>query len=203
MLGWSISARACRSASNRAITCLVSIPHLMSLQRHLAPDGLFLLRLVHHAHAAAADLPYDAVGSDPAPDDPIGVSELQPIDGDLPLTHSLAVLGRGTLECATGGGLTLLVRGDEGLHLVAKLRAVGEGLQKCGSVRRLELERRPDESLDPTLTFGLVHGLFLSFGVSVPDRSRRAPCRRIIEIVASSNRTLPHQIRSPEWSVLQ
>ncbi len=29
MLGWSIIASACRSASNRAITCRVSIPNLM------------------------------------------------------------------------------------------------------------------------------------------------------------------------------
>ena len=29
MLGWSISARAWRSASNRATTCAVSIPGLM------------------------------------------------------------------------------------------------------------------------------------------------------------------------------
>src|SRR5262245_5352237 len=31
MLGWSISARACRSASKRAMTCFESIPALMSL----------------------------------------------------------------------------------------------------------------------------------------------------------------------------
>jgi hypothetical protein len=31
MLGWSIIASACRSASNRATTCLVSMPSLMTL----------------------------------------------------------------------------------------------------------------------------------------------------------------------------
>ena len=40
MFGWSISASACRSASNRAITCRVSIPGLMIFERDPALDRL-------------------------------------------------------------------------------------------------------------------------------------------------------------------
>ena len=39
MLGWSISARACRSASNRAITCRVSMPGLMTFRATLRRTG--------------------------------------------------------------------------------------------------------------------------------------------------------------------
>ena len=56
MFGWSISARACRSASNRAMTCLRVHARLDELQRHLALDRLGLLGHVDGAHAALADL---------------------------------------------------------------------------------------------------------------------------------------------------
>ncbi len=39
MFGWSIMARACRSASNRATTCRVSIPGLMTLRATLRRTG--------------------------------------------------------------------------------------------------------------------------------------------------------------------
>ena len=39
MLGWSISARACRSASNRAMTWRLSMPALMSLSATLRCTG--------------------------------------------------------------------------------------------------------------------------------------------------------------------
>ena len=39
MLGWSIMARACRSASKRAMTCRVSMPGLMTLRATLRWTG--------------------------------------------------------------------------------------------------------------------------------------------------------------------
>ena len=39
MLGWSIRARACRSASKRAITCRVSMPGLMIFRATLRRTG--------------------------------------------------------------------------------------------------------------------------------------------------------------------
>ena len=56
MLGWSIMARACRSASKRAITCLVSMPSLMIFRATLRRTGSCLLGHVDHADAAFADL---------------------------------------------------------------------------------------------------------------------------------------------------
>ena len=64
MLGWSISARAWRSASNRAMTCLRVHARLDDLQRHLAADGLRLLGHVDDAHAPFADLLQQLVGAD-------------------------------------------------------------------------------------------------------------------------------------------
>ncbi len=39
MFGWSIRARACRSASNRAITSRVSMPGLMTLSATVRRTG--------------------------------------------------------------------------------------------------------------------------------------------------------------------
>ena len=64
MFGWSIRARACRSASKRAMTCRVSMPGLMILRRHLAADGLLLLGHEDHAEAAFADLLQQLVRAD-------------------------------------------------------------------------------------------------------------------------------------------
>ena len=55
MLGWSIRARACRSASNRASTCLRVHPRLDQLDRDLPLDRLGLLGHPDRAHAALAD----------------------------------------------------------------------------------------------------------------------------------------------------
>ena len=67
MFGWSMSARACRSASNRAITCRVSMPGLDDLEGHLALDRLALLGHVHHPETALADLLQQLVSPDPHP----------------------------------------------------------------------------------------------------------------------------------------
>ena len=56
MFGWSIMARACRSASKRAIDLPGVHAGLDDLQGDLAPDRLLLLGHVHDAHAALADL---------------------------------------------------------------------------------------------------------------------------------------------------
>ena len=56
MLGWSISARACRSASKRARTCRLVHARLDDLERDLRLDRLGLLGHVDDAHAPFADL---------------------------------------------------------------------------------------------------------------------------------------------------
>ena len=67
MFGWSISARACRSASNRAMHLAGVHPGLDDLQRDLAADRLVLLGHVDDAHAALADLLEQLVRPDPRP----------------------------------------------------------------------------------------------------------------------------------------
>ena len=64
MFGWSIIARACRSASKRAMTWWLSMPGLMILRRDLAADRLLLLGHVDDAHAAFADLLEQLVRAD-------------------------------------------------------------------------------------------------------------------------------------------
>ena len=66
MLGWSISARACRSASKRAITWRVSMPGLMIFRATLRRTGCGLLGHEDGAHAAFADLLQQLVGADQA-----------------------------------------------------------------------------------------------------------------------------------------
>ena len=64
MFGWSIRARAWRSASKRAMTCVGVHAGLDDLQGHPAADGLFLLGHEDGAHAALADLLEQLVGAD-------------------------------------------------------------------------------------------------------------------------------------------
>ena len=64
MLGWSIIARAWRSASKRATTCLVSMPGLMIFRATLRRTGCGLLGDVDDAHAPLADLLPQLVGAD-------------------------------------------------------------------------------------------------------------------------------------------
>ena len=71
MLGWSIRARACRSASKRATTCAVSMPGLMIFSATLRRTGLLLLGDVDDAHAPLADLLQQLVRADP-PTWPLG-----------------------------------------------------------------------------------------------------------------------------------
>ena len=64
MLGWSIKASACRSASNRASTARESMPHLDQLERHLPLDRFGLLGPVDGAHPPLAEEADDTVGTD-------------------------------------------------------------------------------------------------------------------------------------------
>ena len=64
MFGWSIIARACRSASKRAITSRVSMPGLMIFRATLRRTGSRLLGHVDHAHPAFADLLQELVRPD-------------------------------------------------------------------------------------------------------------------------------------------
>ena len=56
MLGWSIKASACRSASKRASTCLLSMPGLMILSATSRLTGSVCWAMSDGAHAAFADL---------------------------------------------------------------------------------------------------------------------------------------------------
>ena len=62
--GWSMSARACRSASKRATTCRVSMPGLMTFRATRRRTGCSLLGHEDQAHAAFADLLQQLVGAD-------------------------------------------------------------------------------------------------------------------------------------------
>ena len=64
MFWWSIIARACRSASKRAMTCAAVHAGLDDLERDLAADRLLLLGHVDDAHAAFADLLQQLVRAD-------------------------------------------------------------------------------------------------------------------------------------------
>ena len=64
MLGWSISARACRSASKRAMTWRRVHARLDDLEGDLALDRLGLLGHPDRAHAAFADLLQQLVRAD-------------------------------------------------------------------------------------------------------------------------------------------
>ena len=64
MLGWSIRARACRSASNRASTWRLSMPALMILSATMRRTGCGLLGHVDRAHAPFADRLQQLVGAD-------------------------------------------------------------------------------------------------------------------------------------------
>ena len=55
MFGWSIRARAWRSASKRAMTCAVSMPALMTFRATLRRTGFCLLGQEDGAHAPLAD----------------------------------------------------------------------------------------------------------------------------------------------------
>ena len=64
MFGWSIIARACRSASKRAMTWWLSMPGLMILSATLRRTGSLLLGHVDDAHAPFADLLEQLVRAD-------------------------------------------------------------------------------------------------------------------------------------------
>ena len=64
MLTWSISARACRSASKRAMTWRLSMPGLMTFRATLRRTGCGLLGHVDGAHAPLADLLQQLVRAD-------------------------------------------------------------------------------------------------------------------------------------------
>ena len=64
MFWWSIIARACRSASKRAMTWRLSMPGLMILSATRRRTGSLLLGHVDDAHAALADLLEELVRPD-------------------------------------------------------------------------------------------------------------------------------------------
>ena len=64
MFGWSMIARACRSASKRATTCRVSMPGLSTFSATLRRTGCGLLGHEDHAEAALADLLQQLVRAD-------------------------------------------------------------------------------------------------------------------------------------------
>ena len=134
---WSISARAWRSASNRAMTWAVSIPGLMTLSATCAPDGRLLLGHEDDAHAALADRLQQLVRPD---------ASARPL-GDRPGRRPA---GRGAgdrsprmLE-STAPGLDRVDRADrptargaaEGLDAAAEFGVAGAGVLEVGGALR-------------------------------------------------------------------
>ena len=110
MLGWSIRARACRSASNRATTSLRVHPRLDDLQGDFAADGFSLLGHVDHAHAAFADLLQELIAAD----------------------HRAGALGHG--GHVKGGGDAAWRRFEEARLFVVHPQEHGDAVEECGIV---------------------------------------------------------------------
>ena len=90
MFGWSIIARACRSASKRAMTCRRVHARLDDLEGHAAADRLRLLGHVDDAHAPFADLLEQLVRADHRAGAFLGRRRL--IDGGRPAAEELSSL---------------------------------------------------------------------------------------------------------------
>ena len=135
MFGWSISASAWRSASNRAITCFVSIPGLMILSATLRRTGLHLLGHVDHAHAAFADRFEQLVRAD----DRAGTFVPRR------LLDRGARISRGRFEEL----LDLRIGGQQLLNLASELSIIAASLVKVPRtlLGRLDGECRPEDGL--------------------------------------------------------
>ena len=132
MLGWSIIARAWRSASKRATTCLVSIPGLMTFRATLRRTGCDLLGDVDDAHAAFADLLPQLVGAD---DVTRALGEARRFDRDRRWRH-------GELEEAARLGIA----GEESLDAPPQLGIAASLIQEGRpGVPVLDLEGRKED----------------------------------------------------------
>ena len=100
MFGWSIRASACRSASNRATTCRVSIPGLITFRATCRRTGSVLLGHEDDAHPALADLLQQLVRADrPCP----GASAWRSATGRRPaVAAGPRPVGPGTLPARRG-----------------------------------------------------------------------------------------------------
>ena len=135
MLGWSIIARAWRSASKRAMTCLVSMPGLMIFRATLRRTGCDLLGDVDDAHAPLADLLHQLVGAD---DRARALREARRFDRERRRR-------RGGLEEAARLG----IEGEEPLDAAPQL-GIAAGLVQVGraGLRPLDLEGRQEDLFD-------------------------------------------------------
>ena len=141
MFGWSIIASACRSASKRAITCLVSIPSLMIFSATRRRTGSLLLGHPDHAEAAFADPLEELVRADLVAG-LLGERVLPADPGRAPQwdrTDARGNVERGgdrVNRPVRGGGhetARRIVSGQEGFHAGAQSRVrCRTARQKCG-----------------------------------------------------------------------
>ena len=155
MLGWSIIARACRSASKRAITCRVSMPGLMIFSATRRSTGSFLLGHVDHAHAPFADLLQQLVGADLR----AGLFE-----------GGLVERGKEGVGGCVHDAAPAVVGLQQTFHLPPQLRIAVASAVQVGLplVRRLDLNR---------CTENRVHARFFAHR-STPDLTFQLPMRR-------------------------
>ena len=140
MLGWSIIARAWRSAAKRAMTCALSMPGLISLERNASSDGLVLLGEEDDAHAALAEGLEDLVG----PDAVAGLLEDRPGGCDR-------CGGKVEEAVAAGDGVV----GEESFDLGAELGiAVAGGAEEGVACFGVDLPRLVEEVADALPAFG-------------------------------------------------
>ena len=169
MLGWSIRARACRSASNRAMTCRESIPALMSLTATSRLTGSVCW----------------AIQTVPMPPSPICSSSLY---GPMTAPGASATMlvrrhpelpggrrfGRGFLQEAAGA----FVEPQQVLHLLAQFRLPGAGLVQVGlALGRVFLLQCGDEDV------ALGHGSPASRGCCPSVRNPPADRANFLRIV--------------------
>src|SRR5215467_4592784 len=117
MFAWSIRASACRSASNRASTYLLSMPALISLSatRRLTGSVCWAIQTL------------------PMPPSPIGSISLY---GPMSTPGASPGAGRGLLQETAGA----LVEAQQLLHLPAQVRLAGAGaVQKVPALVRVFL----------------------------------------------------------------
>ena len=168
MFGWSIRARACRSASNRARTVLESIPALISLSATCRLTGCGLLGEVDAAHAPFADLLAELVPArDDGADDRAGGGLVRAEAGRR--VRSEPAAGRSDFASvrsgsASGGAISpavrregplqragrLVVGGQQFLQALAQLRVVAAlPVEEGGPVGRVgQVEGGVEQGLD-------------------------------------------------------
>ena len=133
MFGWSMSARAWRSASKRAMTCLGVHAQLDDLERHAAADRLLLFGHIDDAAAAFADLLQQFVAADSV----ARLSLYHPVSRRVEVAKGGWWNASKLLLAQTPGLTDLLPSGRQGIVLPVRHRATGCGKRdsECSPAR--------------------------------------------------------------------